>query len=559
MQTKLVKSLIAGTIGAALSAISLYGMNPAGMAAYGAIQGSSLMAVPSIPLFLIAIYCTYGFIGTFKYAIVMFLSTVFIVTVKCMDKEKKRIGAYLPACAMAVSFALMEGADAFMDKVHSPGSMVILLCVILVFSLTALFEKMIEISFGEERIRSDRRIRQREQERHKTEKIAGNYEEKIRMMAESFEKMSKSIDGFDRLDRLHGGGRQLSGELGVINEIWQRKLEESRSAVALQLKEMSGILKDVTEDSYVFVSLSPEKEKCLRRKLKQRGIQVKNVVILNNRRGIDEVNIILKAGKQTVTLKETAEIISRVLGKTVTFRKNAYASVAREYHTYTFMEEPNFFVIHGAAKRASEGLEVSGDNFTCMELDSGQTLVSVSDGMGHGKKAYRESEMVMELLEEMMKGGFSEEAAVRLINSVFTIDSDVTSPAALDMGIIDMYSGVCDFMKLGAASTFVKRGKWVEAIKSTSLPIGSTGCADIETTSKKLYDGDFVIMMSDGIMESLVDEDKEKTIGQIIMDIREGKPEEMAKEILSQALAHTDRCKDDDMTVLVTGIWDKCA
>ena len=66
---------------------------------------------------------------------------------------------------------------------------------------------------------------------------------------------------------------------------------------------------------------------------------------------------------------------------------------------------------------------MSGDNFTCMELDSGQTLVSVSDGMGHGKKAYRESEMVMELLEEMMKGGFSEEAAVRLINSVFTIDS----------------------------------------------------------------------------------------------------------------------------------------
>lgn len=320
-----------------------------------------------------------------------------------------------------------------MDKAHSPGSMVILLCVILVFSLTALFEKMIEISFGEERIRSDRRIRQREQERHKTEKIAGNYEEKIRMMAESFEKMSKSIDGFDRLDRLHGGGRQFSGELGVINEIWQRKLEESRSAVALQLKEMSGILKDVTEDSYVFVSLSPEKEKCLRRKLKQRGIQVKNVVILNNRRGIDEVNIILKAGKQTVTLKETAEIISRVLGKPLPSGKTRMRPVAREYHTYTFMEEPNFFVIHGAAKRASEGLEVSGDNFTCMELDSGQTLVSVSDGMGHGKKAYRESEMVMELLEEMMKGGFSEEAAVRLINSVFTIDSDVTSPGQLSI------------------------------------------------------------------------------------------------------------------------------
>ena len=33
---------------------------------------------------------------------------------------------------------------------------------------------------------------------------------------------------------------------------------------------------------------------------------------------------------------------------------------------------------------------------------------------------------------------------------------------------------------------------------------------DIETTSKKLYDGDFVIMMSDGIIEAIQEENKEK-------------------------------------------------
>jgi stage II sporulation protein E len=41
-----------------------------------------------------------------------------------------------------------------------------------------------------------------------------------------------------------------------------------------------------------------------------------------------------------------------------------------------------------------------------MELETGQTLLSVSDGMGHGKKAYRDSEAVLELLEEMIRGGF---------------------------------------------------------------------------------------------------------------------------------------------------------
>ena len=33
----------------------------------------------------------------------------------------------------------------------------------------------------------------------------------------------------------------------------------------------------------------------------------------------------------------------------------------------------------------------------------------------------------------------------------------------------------------------------------------------------------------------------------------------MAREILKKALSHADKEKDDDMTVMVTGIWDKCA
>ena len=514
------------------------------------------MAVPSVPLFLLVVYFCYGLLDTFKYAIVMFLSATFIVSMKYMGENKRKVNVYISAMAAAFTFGLMECTDVFVLRSEAVNYSMVGLATILVFSLTVVFGKLIEILLGEDRIRYDNKARRKEDERDRTEKVAGNYEEKLRMMAESFEKMSKSIDGFGRGEHRE---KNLNGELDIMNEIWRRRLEDSRNAVALQLKEMSGILKDVTSDSYVFVNLAEEKEEELRRELRAKGILMKNIVILNNRRGIDEVNIILKAGKKTLPLKEVGEIISGVLEKDVGFKKNPYALVNKEYTTYTFVEEPNFFIIHGAAKRSKDQQTVSGDNFTCMELDSGQTLLSVSDGMGHGMQACKESEVVVELLEEMMKGGFSEEASVRLINSILMIDSDIMNPTALDMGIIDMYSGVCDFMKLGAASTFVKRGRWVEAIKSTSLPIGSTGCADIETASKKLYDGDFVIMMSDGIMESIQEEDKEKTIGEIILEIKEGKPEEMAREILKKALAHSDKEKDDDMTVLVTGIWDKCA
>jgi len=127
------------------------------------------------------------------------------------------------------------------------------------------------------------------------------------------------------------------------------------------------------------------------------------------------------------------------------------------------------------------------------------------------------------------------------------------------MGIIDMYSGVCDFVKLGAASTFVKRGKWVEAIKSTSLPMGIFERPDMESVSKKLYNGDYIIMVSDGILDSINGKDKELELGKIIMDIEGQKPKDMANAILEEVIRANNNQINDDMTVLVTGVWERCA
>ena len=158
-----------------------------------------------------------------------------------------------------------------------------------------------------------------------------------------------------------------------------------------------------------------------------------------------------------------------------------------------------------------------------------------------------------------MEGGFSEEASLKLINTVFMVDDSDICPASVDMGIIDLYSGVCDFMKIGAATTFVKRGGWIEAIRSNTMPIGAEVSVDMETTSKKLYDGDFVIMVSDGIVEAIEGEDKEKSISRILMDISSVNPQEMAQEILENILKQSGSREEDDMLVMVAGVWDKCA
>ena len=168
--------------------------------------------------------------------------------------------------------------------------------------------------------------------------------------------------------------------------------------------------------------------------------------------------------------------------------------------------------------------------------------------------------MVLELIENLMMSGFGEETTLKLVNTLFVLEGENISPATVDMSIIDMYSGVCDFLKLGAATTYVKRGNWVETLRSTSLPMGGEECIDIESATKKLYDGDFVIMMSDGIVETAAKLNKEDEIGEIILRAKPGKPQDMADKILRDAIEVLGNKKEDDMTVFVTGIWnyEKC-
>lgn len=82
---------------------------------------------------------------------------------------------------------------------------------------------------------------------------------------------------------------------------------------------------------------------------------------------------------------------------------------------------------------------------------------------------------------------------------------------------------------------------------------------DIESTSKKMYSGDMIIMVSDGIVEAISADDKEKAMSEIIMGINSTNPKEMAASILENVLEYNSSEPEDDMTVLVAGIWNRAA
>ena len=122
---------------------------------------------------------------------------------------------------------------------------------------------------------------------------------------------------------------------------------------------------------------------------------------------------------------------------------------------------------------------------------------------------------------------------------------------------MDLYTGMCEFYKIGAAATFIKRGEAVDCISSGSLPAGMFHQLEIDRASRQLQNGDFVIQVTDGVLDDLHVPEPEEAFREILEGIRTNNPEQMAKQTLEQILLFTAGKVPDDMTVLVSGIWEK--
>ena len=229
--------------------------------------------------------------------------------------------------------------------------------------------------------------------------------------------------------------------------------------------------------------------------------------------------------------------------------------LGKEYQTIVCMEGPVFYTLYGVARIGKDCNKISGDNFMMRELGGGKLAVALSDGMGSGEKACRESTLVMELLEELLEAGFPAKAAIQMINTTLVMGREEIHYSTVDMTLFDLYSGECEIIKAGASSTFIRSKAGVEHLNSTSLPIGVINSIEIDSVRRQLEDGDFIIMVTDGVMDALPVGEQDLLLETIIKGTAISNPKELAHHILQQVLSWTGREPEDDMTVLAVGIW----
>jgi stage II sporulation protein E len=124
--------------------------------------------------------------------------------------------------------------------------------------------------------------------------------------------------------------------------------------------------------------------------------------------------------------------------------------------------------------------------------------------------------------------------------------------------MIDLYNAELDLVKIGAPVSFIKKGKKVDVLKASTLPVGIVEDIQVESIQRKLEAGDFIIMMSDGLMDTVnSDINQEEWLKDVISKLDTKNPQEMADTILRTVKTASNNHIRDDMTVLVAKVWER--
>lgn len=338
--------------------------------------------------------------------------------------------------------------------------------------------------------------------------------------------------------------------------LWKKKICESKGLMADHLKEMAFIMSDVAKETYRYRPMGERKYKKIARALKESGIVLKRIFVVENDDGHLEMGIMMKMQRiGRVIVADVADMLSVEMNIRIRPSKNEPLFMAKEWNTYHFLEEPSFYILTGIAKAVKETEKISGDNYSFFETEKGRVAAILSDGMGSGENASEESSKVIEMMERFMEAGFRKEMAVQIINGALSAREQEQDMSTLDICELNLYTGGCDFIKVGAACTYIKRGNMVDRLSAENLPLGIFGQIEPEVVHRQLQDGDYVIMLSDGILDAVSQGAGEEFLPEVIGRISNANPDEIANQIIGYCIRQSRGHVRDDMTVLVIGIW----
>lgn len=156
------------------------------------------------------------------------------------------------------------------------------------------------------------------------------------------------------------------------------------------------------------------------------------------------------------------------------------------------------------ASNVRESESANGDTALNFETREDYFYSLISDGMGSGREAAITSKLCGVFTQQLLTGGNGKAITLEMLHG-FLRNRPGECSATIDLVEIDLLSGKAAFVKSGAAPSFVLRNGNLYKLQSKTVPIGIMPTLDAEQIKFDLEDGDVIIMLSDGVAQSLED------------------------------------------------------
>lgn len=359
---------------------------------------------------------------------------------------------------------------------------------------------------------------------------------------------SKSETVIDTLSRII--------EIKRVEKIWQKNAIESRNVISEQIYSLSEILTKISQELFNEEEFFGEEEKNICSMLRKNRYPAVRTEVKKGRNARFTAEVCLEdcMGHKNCQ-KEVENIVSQVLGVKVQLEEGDCKNKGRENCMLFFKEKENLNVTTGIARLKKNNGSISGDTFTFLKTKDGKYIVAISDGMGSGIEANKLSETAIGLFEQLLDCGLSVRLSLSLVNMMLSVRSP-EQYATMDISAIDLYTGETEFYKMGAMPTLIINERNMDMVEVNNLPAGLHRENSLQSYRRKVADGEFIIMMTDGVYENIGKSSTGNMLEAVLSGIKTLNPQEMAEHMLENICTSNENVPDD-MTVLVAKLWKK--
>ncbi len=351
-----------------------------------------------------------------------------------------------------------------------------------------------------------------------------------------------------------GKANMLISEINTLTNQYRNysqlvgNVDTSKLLISDQLFGIAGLMKELAREVEPVLSFDSGRENRLIDELAFNNIGCTDAVIYDKDARTMIASLIVR--QEDVEKTKLQSVVSKICGSQMAVYE-MYPSYRAGLTTVNLKTAPRYDCIFGIAQQNKSGSNQSGDCHSIERLDGDKFMFAICDGMGSGSDAREKSETAIGLVENFYKAGFDNEIILSSVNKLLNLEKDEMF-STIDICVVDLKSGIADFVKMGATSSFVRKEDGCEILESGALPIGVIQDAKPLIKKVVLSEKDFIVISSDGVNDAFGSDGDYKDF---LLTIKTTNPQEYAQAIIDKALANNNGYAVDDMTCIVVKIF----